>query len=60
MSEKDLIGITPMDDDVTFYAADEARLRSYQEASEALSRFEVPRLVDSGNPHERLFIAAFD
>jgi len=60
MSDKDLSGIIPMDDDVTFYPADEARLRSYQEANEALSRFEVPRLIDHGNPHERLYIAAFD
>lgn len=60
MSEKDPQRIIPMDDDVTSFAADEARLRTFREAGEQLSRFQVPRLVDVGNPHERIFYAFFD
>jgi hypothetical protein len=60
MSDKDLLGVKSMDDSVSFYAADKANLRSHHEAREALSRFQVPALVASGSPREKLFIAAFD
>ncbi len=36
------------------------QLARYREASDALGRFEVPVLINEKNPHERLFIAAFD
>ncbi|WOB51667.1 hypothetical protein NYR97_10130 [Xanthomonas hydrangeae] len=35
-------------------------LASYNNATQALSAQEVPILVDSAQPHSRLFIAAFD
>ena len=57
MSEKDPQRITPMDDDVTSFVADEARLHTFREASAQLSRFEVPRLVGVADPHERVFYA---
>ncbi len=60
MSEKDQPRIIPMDDDVTSFPADQARLQGFRDASEQLSRFEVPRLVDATNPHEKLFYAFFD
>ena len=60
MSEKDPQRITPMDDDVTSFVADEARLHTFKEASAQLSRFEVPRLADGADPHERIFYAFFD
>lgn len=47
-------------DGVSTYAADAHDLASFDQASEALSRLSTPVLVHSSNPHERLFIAAFD
>ena len=47
-------------DGVPYYEADARRLQSYVDAAEALSRFQSPVLVHSGNPHERLYVAAFD
>jgi len=60
MSDKDQPRIIPMDDDVTSFPADQARLQTFRDASEQLSRFEVPRLIDARNPHEKLFYAFFD
>ena len=60
MSDKVPPRIIPMDDDVTSFPADEARLQSFRDASEQLSRFQVPRLVDATNPREKLFYAFFD
>lgn len=48
------------DDGVPFYPADEKHLKTYTDASEALSRFKAPRLLESDKPHQRLFVAAFD
>ena len=47
-------------DGVSTYAADAHDLASFDQASEALSRLSTPVLVHGSNPHERLFIAAFD
>ena len=47
-------------DGVSTYPADAHDLASYEQAGEALSRLSTPMLVNSANPHERLFIAAFD
>lgn len=47
-------------DGVPYYEADAQRLQSYADASETLSRFQVPVLVHAGSPHERLYVAAFD
>jgi Uncharacterized alpha/beta hydrolase domain (DUF2235) len=48
------------DDGASFYPANEKHLKTYADASEALSRFKAPRLLESDKPHQRLFIAAFD
>ena len=47
-------------DGVPYYEADVGRLQSYVDAAEALSRFHAPALVHANNPHEHLFLAAFD
>ena len=47
-------------DGVSTYPADAHDLASYDQASQALSRLSTPVLLHSSNPHERLFIAAFD
>jgi hypothetical protein len=47
-------------DGVPYYAADAARLQSYLEAAERLSKFSAPVLVHSGNSHQHLYIAALD
>ncbi len=60
MSEKVPPRIIPMDDDVTSFPADQARLQTFRDASEQLSRFEVPRLIDASNPYEKLFYPFFD
>lgn len=49
-----------LDDGVPYYAADAQRLQSYVDAAAALSRFQAPVLVHECNPHEHLFLAAFD
>lgn len=48
------------DDGASFYPANEQHLKTYTDASEALSRFKAPVLLESDKPHQRLFIAAFD
>lgn len=47
-------------DGASRYAADEHDLQTYADAQQALSRLEVPVLLSAGNPHDRLYIAAFD
>lgn len=61
MSHKDKLdkdGIR--NDGVSYYEADASRLQSYVDAAEALSRFQTPVLVHIGDPHEYLYVAAFD
>jgi len=61
MSHKDKIdpdGIRS--DGVPYYEADAKQLKSYVDARNALSEFSVPVLIHSNNPHEYLYIAAFD
>ncbi|RRU11961.1 DUF2235 domain-containing protein [Stenotrophomonas sp. 278] len=60
MNNKDLSDVKPVDDDVAFYSASDAQLRTYQDASDSLARLKVPQLVDSTDPHARLYVAAFD
>ncbi len=47
-------------DGVTTYPANEHDLQSYSDASRQLSQLSAPLLIRSSNPHERIFIAAFD
>ncbi len=47
-------------DGVPYYEANADRLNSYVDAAKTLSRFHVPVLVHANNPHEHLFLAAFD
>lgn len=47
-------------DDVPYFIADEAHLRSYTNASEALSRFKAPVLFDRTDPHSHLIVALMD
>lgn len=60
MNDKTLQGVMAIDDDVSFYSADDAHLGSYQKAQETLARFRVPQLGDPTDPHERIYVAAFD
>lgn len=47
-------------DGVPYYEADAERLQTYVDASNALSNFHAPVLVHSNNPHQHLYVAAFD
>lgn len=47
-------------DGVETYPADRHDLDSYREASAELARLQSPLLLDSKDPHARLFVAAFD
>ena len=47
-------------DGVGTYPADQARLRSYDTARDQLAQFQAPVLLHANNPHERVFVAAFD
>ncbi len=47
-------------DGVSFYPATPEQLHSFRDASEALSRRDSPILAHANNPHERIFMAAFD
>lgn len=47
-------------DGVSHDLAGPEHLAAFEDASEALRRFEVPILVHANNPHERLFVVAFD
>lgn len=47
-------------DGVKTYPADAHDLDSYVQAGRALSQLQAPRLLDSADPHSRLFVACFD
>jgi len=47
-------------DGVKTYPADQHDLDSYVQASGQLSQLRAPLLLDSSDPHARLFVAAFD
>ncbi|QQP97374.1 phospholipase effector Tle1 domain-containing protein [Lysobacter enzymogenes] len=47
-------------DGVKTYPADRHDLDSYVEAAQALSQLQAPKLLDSRDPHSRLFVACFD
>lgn len=47
-------------DGVSFYSADAQRLQSYVVAEQQLAQFQAPMLIHADNPHERLYVAAFD
>jgi len=49
-----------LEDSVSYYPASPEQLRSYAHAADALSDFHAPVFVRSDNPHDRLFVAAFD
>lgn len=48
------------EDDVSSYAASASDMHLYEDASNTLSRFKAPILLHKGNPHEHLYMAAFD
>lgn len=47
-------------DGVKTYPATQHDMDSYVEASQALSQLRAPKLLDSQDPHTRLFVACFD
>ncbi|QWP75140.1 DUF2235 domain-containing protein [Lysobacter sp. K5869] len=47
-------------DGVKTYPADQHDLDSYVQASAALSQLQSPKLLDSQDPHTRLYVACFD
>lgn len=47
-------------DGVKTYPADRHDLDSYVQAGQALAQLQAPRLLDSADPHSRLFVACFD
>ncbi|MGH8079881.1 MAG: phospholipase effector Tle1 domain-containing protein, partial [Lysobacter sp.] len=47
-------------DGVKTYPADEHDLNSYVEARDKLAQLQAPTLLDSSDPHARLFVACFD
>jgi len=47
-------------DGVSTYPASTSDMQLYPSASAQLSRFKAPVLLHSDNPHERLYVAAFD
>ena len=47
-------------DDVPYYQADAMKLQSFADAHSALSRLQAPVFAHADNPHERLYVAAFD
>jgi len=47
-------------DGVSSYPASAADMRLYRDASSRLMRFKAPVMLHEGNPHERLYVAAFD
>jgi len=49
-----------LNDGVTTYRATAADLGTYAQAQQALRELKVPVLYHANNPHERLFVAAFD
>jgi len=49
-----------LNDGVSTYPASQEKLDSYQTARDQLAQFQAPVLIHANNPHERVFIAAFD
>jgi len=49
-----------LEDGVSTYPADAAKLRTYETASQQLADFKAPVLLQSNDPHQRVFVAAFD
>lgn len=47
-------------DDVPYYEADAQRMQSYVDARASLSQFDAPVFLHADDPHEYLFVAAFD
>lgn len=47
-------------DGVATYPADAHDLQAYRDAADQLSRLPAPQFLSSGNPHDRLYVAAFD
>lgn len=47
-------------DGVSHYPADAHDMQTFQDAKRDLSRLRTPLLIQASNPHERLYIAAFD
>lgn len=50
----------PPKDDVSVHVASPQHMQMYVDADRSLSAFAAPVLLHAGNPHERLYIAAFD
>ncbi|MGN6282699.1 phospholipase effector Tle1 domain-containing protein [Frateuria sp.] len=48
------------EDGVSTYTASSSDMQLYQNASAELSHFKAPVLMHADNPHERLYLAAFD
>lgn len=48
------------DDGVGVYPATPDDLRSYRDANALLGQMRVPQMIDSGNPHQRMFVAVMD
>jgi hypothetical protein len=59
MGDKSITGELPKDG-VSTYLASTADMQLYQNASAQLSQFKAPILMHADNPHERLYVAAFD
>lgn len=47
-------------DGVSTYAADAHDMATYGVAQQAMAKMPVPVFLHTGNPHERIFVAAFD
>jgi hypothetical protein len=47
-------------DGVSTYPASRSDLQLFRDASDALAEFKAPIFLHSDNPHERLYVAAFD
>jgi len=47
-------------DGVSAYPASTSDMRLYQNANDALAGFKAPFFLHTSNPHERLYVAAFD
>ncbi|HEX8956734.1 MAG TPA: DUF2235 domain-containing protein, partial [Burkholderiaceae bacterium] len=47
-------------DGVSTYPADAQRLQTYADAEQKLAQFQAPVFIHADNPHERLYVAAFD
>lgn len=59
MGNENTAGDLPSDG-VSSYPASDSDMQLYRGASDALSRFQAPRFLHSGNTQEKLYVAAFD